>query len=287
MKTKNRVLLLFLLFQSIFQYLSVMAQQPQWTVYTTANSEIAGNWVLSLAEEQNGTKWIGTLSGLSKLHDSTWTNYFTTNSGLLRNHIHEITIDHQNNKWFSVPFSKTPYEMGGIHKFDGNTWTVYTINNAPMINEKYQGIEFDTQGNLWIGMGRYLSGPSGSMIEGGATVKLASGGWNIYQTSNSGIAWNDVYCFASDTGSTIWIGNYGGIANSGLLKFYNNTWTVYGTDNSGLPEQNVMDIEINGHNVWVATTFGIGKFDRLSNQWTVYRENNSPLPSSITICVVE
>ena len=38
-----------------------------WTVYNTSNSGLSDNYVLSLAIDENGNKWIGTRGGFGKI----------------------------------------------------------------------------------------------------------------------------------------------------------------------------------------------------------------------------
>ena len=70
-----------------------------WTTYTSANSGLADNIVISIAIDNAGNKWFGTISkGVSKYDGTTWTAYTTTN-GLADNRVKIIAVDSAGNKW--------------------------------------------------------------------------------------------------------------------------------------------------------------------------------------------
>ncbi len=98
--------------------------------------------------------------------------------------------------------------------------------------------------------------------------------WINYNTSNSGLPYDDVNSIAIDQEGNKWIGTDGG----GVAKFDGLNWTVYNTSNSGLPYDDVNSIAIDQEgNKWIGTDGGgVAKFDGLN--WTVYNTSNSGLP---------
>ena len=80
--------------------------------------------------------------------------------------------------------------------------------------------------------------------------------WIVYNTGNSGLPSNYVFCLAFDAPGNLWIGTgqffaYGG---RGLAKFDGESWTVYDTANSGLPSDYVNSLAIGEQgNIWIGT----------------------------------
>jgi ligand-binding sensor domain-containing protein len=224
-------------------------------VYDKWNSKLPDNYVLAIAIDGGGNKWIGTRGGLAKFDGVNWTVYNTSNSGLPNNYVYAIAIDGGGNKWIGT-------YRGGLAKFDGVRWTVYNTSNSGLPYNDVRAIVVDGQGNKWIG------------TYGGGLAKFDGVNWTVYNTSNSGLPSNYVRAIAIDGVGNKWIGTDGG----GLAKFDGVNWTVYNTSNSGLPSNYVRAIAIDGvGNKWIGTDGGgLTKFD--GTNWTVYRTSNSGLP---------
>jgi ligand-binding sensor domain-containing protein len=82
--------------------------------------------------------------------------------------------------------------------------------------------------------------------------------WTTYNTSNSGLAHDDVLAIAIDASANKWFGTYDG----GVSKFDGTNWTTYNTSNSGLASNEVLAIAIDASgSKWFGTQGGgISKF---------------------------
>ena len=263
--------------------------------YNHTNSGLPADYVVSIAIDKDGNKWIGTDGGgLVKFDGNTWTVYNTVNSGLPYNNVSLITIDSNSNKWFVA--------SGKLVEFDNSTWTVYDTTNSGLPSNDVSSIAIDNNGNKWIGTKK------------DGLAKFDGTTWTVYDTSNSGLPCNVVNSIAIDTNGSKWIctdyittykrDSLGiRIRDSlgfpiiiiasivgGLTKYDDATWTVYDTTNSGLPRYSQVSsiaIDDNGYK-WIGTRGnGIVKYD--GTAWTVYDTTNSGLPpnyiniNSITI----
>jgi ligand-binding sensor domain-containing protein len=232
-----------------------LPQTQEWVVYNTSNSGLSNDYVLAIAIDGQGNRWIGTAGGgLAKFDGVNWTVYNTSNSGLPENTVYVIAIDKEGNKWIGTG--------GGLAKFDGINWTVYNTSNSGLPSNYVSAIAIDGQGNKWIG------------TLGGGLAKFDGVNWTVYNTLNSSLASNRVWAIALDGQENKWIGTFGG----GLAKFDGVNWTVYNSSNSGLPYDYVYAIAIDGQgNKWIGTySGGLAKFDGVN--WTVYNTSNSNLP---------
>ena len=136
--------------------------------------------------------------------------------------------------------------------------------------------------------------------------------YTVYNTSNSGIAANNIYDLKVDGSGNVWLAtdfalsrfngttftNYNfentGIeigalrkiaidglnrkwvstAQNGLIMYNGTTWTHYRTDNSGIPTNVINDVTVDAsNNVWLATGVGLVKFN--GTAWTTYNTSNS------------
>ncbi len=231
------------------------------TDYNTSNSGLPGNEITSVAVDENGIKWIGTLhAGLAKYDGSNWTVYNTSNSELPDNIVTSIFIDGNRDMWIGT--------FNGWAKFDGFKWYVFGYEDG-LTNTEVNSLGTDLKGDQWIGTN------SGMIINNG-------NGETYLNTNNSSLPNNSINSitidFVNGSGNR-WIGT-----KSGLAKYDGANWTIYNTSNSGLPDQWVTSVAIDGSgNKWVGTYDGLAKFDGTS--WTVYNTSNSRLPDNIITAI--
>ncbi|RLC78283.1 MAG: hypothetical protein DRI61_10115, partial [Chloroflexi bacterium] len=125
-------------------------------------------------------------------------------------------------------------------------WIVYTPDNSGLPRSSYGvvALAIDLQGNIWIG------------VEVGVGLTEFDGeDWRVYNTRNSGLPDDNVWCLAVDLQGNLWIGTWGG----GLAKFDGENWIVYKPiidTNINIPsaikESHVWSIAIDPwQNVWV------------------------------------
>lgn len=128
----------------------------EWTLYNNVNSELPSNNILSLAEDIDGTLWIGMDNGrITKYNNGNWVNYDLSQLGIAYNDVNSIAIDNFGNKWVGTGIMY--YSMGttnyiGDHllKFNDTTWTKYIHNMTNYSNGYIRFIKIDTLGNIWV-----------------------------------------------------------------------------------------------------------------------------------------
>ena len=287
--------------------------QGTWTTYTTSNSDLVSNYVMSMAMDDEGNKWFGTSRGVSKFDGTTWTTYDTSNSDLVNRRVNAIAIDAAGNKWFGT--------SNGVSKFDGTTWTTYDTSNSGLAFDYISAIAVDQMGNKWFGT-RFTDG------QGYGVSKFDGENWTTYNASNGALASDSVNAVAADLSGNVWVGTtiggvskYNGVgwmtyrAGSGLAsdhvraiavdgadakwfggctdgydewcdflvcnsaavsRFDGSTWTTYIAETSGLVGSDVNAIAIDWEGIkWFGTKwYGINRFDGAS--WTIYSTSNVP-----------
>jgi ligand-binding sensor domain-containing protein len=120
-----------------------------WTNWTTANSGLPSDIVLSVTVAPDGVVWAGTAEGLARFDGTNWTVY-TEADGLPANVINGIAIAPNGHVWIGA-FDGTnwPYH-GGVGDFNGVSWTSYTAENSPLPHEQVEDITVDATGRVWI-----------------------------------------------------------------------------------------------------------------------------------------
>lgn len=301
----------FLLFVIPFSLLTTIRLDAQvWTNYTTANSGLSYNQVLSVAVDGTGIKWFGTNGGgVNKFDGTNWTAFRKSNSGISDNYIYVVKPDNLGTCWIG--------NNSGLTEFDGVNWTNYTNNGSN--NFTVYAMDFDAQGNKWLGASSYqafdgiiskfdginftnytkANGIGFSSVN--AVAKDAQGNmWfgsiegRVF--SFNGSAWTDyndaiynatgdspgfISAIAADTLGNIWIG-----ADKGVYKKNGGVWTIYNTTNSGLCYNNVYSIAIDQQaHVWFGTGNGVSEF--YGTTWTTYTTTDGLVNNTVYAIAID
>lgn len=237
----------------------------EWAVYTTDNSGLSDDRILSIATAAGGTKWIGTNgSGVAVFDDESWTIYNTSNSDLPGDYVYAVAIDGSGNAWIGT--------TEGLVRQSGETMEVYTTSDADIPANSVRSLAVEGTEDVWLGA---ASGFDGGLarFDGSDWTDLGFFGLPDYV----------VNAIAVDENGDKWIGT-----RSGLTRFDGTDWVTYNASNSDLPNDEVLSIAVAGTgDVWVGTTEGAARFD--GTTWDVYTTSNSDLPSNYvgTIAVDE
>jgi ligand-binding sensor domain-containing protein len=140
-------------------------------------------------------------------------------------------------------------------------WESFTTESTEgkLVNDHIFFLEADGD-SLWIG------------TEGGL-ILYYNGLWKIW-TSADGLPWKVVMGIAKDhrTGE-LWLALFG----EGIARFSGGYFEHFTQMNSGLLNDVVYGIDIEGDNVWVATTAGISRYNQVTGEWTVFNEKHAPM----------
>lgn len=74
--------------------------KQNWSLYSTAEG-LVNNEVISIAEDNEGGLWFGTMGGVSTYKDGVWTSY-TSEDGLLNDTVYDIAFDLDGSVWFAT-----------------------------------------------------------------------------------------------------------------------------------------------------------------------------------------
>lgn len=164
--------------------------------WASPSASIPGE-ILSLAVDQNNTKWFGAWGGgLTAFddHSSVTYNYILDSIPHLYS-ISAIDIDPQGGVWFG----NNGIDHNNLVCFDGITWKVFDTDNSGLSDGQINCITIDNEGTKWIGTTKGL-------------VSFNDNDWVTYNMKNSGLVNNDIRAIKIDNNGTKWIGTGGGVA---------------------------------------------------------------------------
>lgn len=208
---------------------ALIAQHYNFIHYST-ESGLAQSQVRCIAQDKNGSLWLGTLAGLTKYDGNKFSNYSIKN-GLIDNQIFSMILDKRTGIWIGT--------QGGINYYNGSTFTAYRFK-PEMAESQVNAITQDTNHKLWLA------------TDGAGVVQFDGKGFR-YFTSANGLPDDFVRTTCTDAKGNVWIGTRNGIC------FYNGK-TFQRIDSSLKPPQNVSHIYRDRQNRLWFCTFGEGIF---------------------------
>jgi len=237
------------IFLVLFFAFSLFPQEPEWTLYTSADR-------VNCQLIQDSLNWVGTDIGLVRYNLET-NNYIildTNNSGLPGSYIWSLSEQSDSTIWIGT--------KSGVAIFDGEGWNTYTVANSNLPHNWVPAIEFALDGTIWIGTA-------------GGLVSIIDSIWTVYTTANSGLTNNYIRGLSVDENNVIWVATWGG----GLVKFDGSNWTIV----TGIPTNCITEVDIdNEGRKWVGTDY-CGCICITDSTQIIYNTSNSGIPSNYVI----
>lgn len=234
-------------------------------------NSLSENMVSGIYEDSEGILWVGTFSkGLNKINrksgeiNSCFSDSQKENS-LSSDAIRSITEDKSNNLWIA-----TNRGLDMLQKSTGNFVRYFndSKNENSLVNNEVKHVYVDSRGILWIGTRQGLD-----------SLDLESKTFTHYNDLLTQNNIGDFYIsyIYEDKKGIFWIGT--GI-NGGLIKYNRekNIMKVYKNDPdniNSISSNSIKSIaEDNKGNLWLATDYGLNKFDPVKETFTRYTEDS-------------
>ncbi|MEA3391418.1 MAG: two-component regulator propeller domain-containing protein [Candidatus Marinimicrobia bacterium] len=213
---------------------------PEVEDITFIQQILDGYFVVSIAFEDDGTAWLGTLGGgygpgLIKYETNGTTTIYDHTNSIINDSttIRDIEVDKDGNVWIG---------NDGLICFDGNDFTRYSLLNENTHLNRVMSIASDSEGKVWFASWNLLN----SGVRTGGLVSFYQDEFTVYTPDNSGLNEYASYDIEIDNNDNIWLAQ-----NSSLVKFNGNTWTTYGSDDLGFEPFMICDIDITSQNTVV------------------------------------
>lgn len=156
------------------------------------------------------------------------------------------------------------------------TDTTITLAGEPYIYTEWESFtEESTHGGLVNDHIFFMEADGDSLWIGteGGLVLYENGTWKSW-TEEDGLPWKVIMGLAKDpkTGE-LWLALFG----EGIARFSGGHFEHFTQMNSGLLNDVVYGVDIQGDNVWVATTAGISRYNQVTGEWAVFNEKHAPM----------
>lgn len=116
----------------------------EWTHFTTDNSDLPENQILSLVCDDDNGLWVGTSSkGLAYFDGVEWTPYTVASAGLPSDNVRSLAIDSSGTLWAGTD--------AGLASYDGATWRVLTKENWLLPSNTVWSVAVAPDYGLWVG----------------------------------------------------------------------------------------------------------------------------------------
>ncbi|MFH2108354.1 MAG: two-component regulator propeller domain-containing protein [Chrysiogenia bacterium] len=247
-------------------------------LWSTDNSNIPQNSVLSMVQSRDGYLWIGTYEGLARFDGLHFTVFDKSNTPEIRNNgMMVIVEDSDEALWIGTP--------NGLLCHRGGKFRNFTVDDG-LCSDFILSLACDARGGLWIGttqgLNRYqngvftvftiadgleqnyisalCAGRDGTMWIGTSTGLLSyrSGYFSNHALPN-GKSGNTIWALCVGRDDSLWIGT----AGAGLVKFSEGVFQVY-SQKDGLSGNDVRVIYEDSHGIlWVGSdSGGLNRFER-------------------------
>ncbi len=195
-----------------------------------------GYFVVSIAFEDDGTAWLGTLGtygqGLIRYDTDGTTQVYNSLNSIINDSttIWDIEVDIHGNVWIG---------NDGLVCYDGQDFVRYELLNEDTPLNRVMSIASDSEGKVWFASWNRLDG--GETI--GGVVSFEQEEFNVYTPDNSDLNEHMNFDIEIDLDDNIWLAQF-----NSLVKFDGSQWTTYGSDDLGFEPFMIREIEINSQN---------------------------------------
>jgi ligand-binding sensor domain-containing protein len=249
----NKILLFFFL-----SITTISLYGQSWNKYNQFNSNLpAFSAINSIVVDNSNTKWLGTNLGLVKIeNDTLFTIYNTSNSNLNNDDITCLELDKNNLLWIGTAST--------LMTFDGSNFEDKTTSK--MDGDKILDMKFDNSNNIWL-----VSEYTGMWMNDGLN-------WTQYKYTGEPIPLVFPVKLSIDKNDVKWVlfsgvVKYGSDTLGNLRALDNGNWSYYYDPLMKASDYYSFDIEIDdADNKWIATSYGLSKFDGVN--WSNFKASN-------------
>ena len=218
--------------------------------------------IYAIAEDNQGEMWVGTRGNGLKVGDSWYRNEVSDPASLSENNVFSLFRDRKDRMWIGT-FG------GGLELAEPTTDGKYKFRH--FLQQKFglrmvRVIEEDDNGMIWVGTSE------GVCIFHPDSLIADSDDYHLFNYTNGTFCSNEIRCIYRDTKGRMWVGTSGSGLN--LCEPEDNYRSLkyehYGTS-EGLVNDVIQSIlGDNNGNLWVATEYGISKFNPTKHSFENY-----------------
>lgn len=218
--------------------------------------------IYAIAEDYLGKKWVGTRGNGLKIGDTWYRSEISDPASLSDNNVFSLYRDRKDRMWvgtFGGGLELAEQTSDGKYRFRHFLQQKFGLRMVRVIEE-------DNNGMIWVGTSE------GVCIFHPDSLIADSDNYHLFSYTNGTFCSNEIRCIQSDTKGRMWVGTSGSGLN--LCEPENNYRSLkyehYGTS-EGLVNDVIQSIlGDNNGNLWVATEYGISKFNPTNQSFENY-----------------
>lgn len=251
--------------------------EPTWMIYTSSNSGLVNDRVLSLSRDTRSAIWFGTANGISRFDGESWQSFGIEDLGLSSAYILALAASPNGRVYIGT--------LAGAASWNGVIWTpldqvgnqaVFAIKISADGGIVWFGLQ-DGTGRLDVRDGTWTIIPTDApvkhvLVDSKNTLWAATSGaglahlddmtWTYFRTSNSGIPFNTVNWVEEVEPGLLWVGTAQPTTSGGAAAWFDGLeWRAFSPGNSGTSAAEVTVVAVQSGQVWMGTrTKGVDIF---------------------------
>jgi ligand-binding sensor domain-containing protein len=207
-----------------FMYSNV---QDNWTFWDLTNTPLQ-YYTYGFGTDNFGVVYFGGFQQISTYNNGVWDLIDLTNVGSGFITVNDIEFDDSNTLWLATD--------EGVWKRENDLWTNWNTLNSNIISNNITSLEFSYENELWVS-GYTAAG----FLEGGiGKLNTTNNTWSNLNTSNSGLAAEQIDDITFDLLGNLWINSYPrGISvynENGLVGFECQDYSLQGVGGVSISE---------------------------------------------------
>lgn len=175
---------------------SVVDEDENWTIYIPENSGLPEDHIYTMAVDEQGQIWIGTMEGVSVLgDDDQWETISMDDLGIAGEYesVTDMVFDDKDRLWIGTT-------AGLVVKDPDGNLTKYTSGDSDLISNYIQALMIDSEGWVWIG------------TAGGLSILDTNGTWTNHPSGNSHLPLGGITDLDIDQQGRVWAGTPWGVS---------------------------------------------------------------------------
>lgn len=210
--------------------------EERWQYFTTTNSPLPDQEVLSVLQSRSGDLWFGTRKGLARYSGQGWQIFHDAEWGLVGDVVYDLVEDQDGRIWIGT--------NGGAAVYDGLGWTAYSEENSGMPDDLVLSLGIPSPAErdwIYFGSGAGLS-----------RLNAISGAWEVILPERLNAKSGGISDIMFDSQGRLWVATLG----SGVFIRDGEEWKQFSVMNSEIPSNRIDEVaEIGDGAYWIAASF--------------------------------
>ena len=282
-----------------------------WQTFTKADG-LAGDFVYSIAEDDEGNIWFGTLDGVSRFDGENWETFKSDNSDLPDNLVSQVIPMYEYEIWAATDKGVAKYvdeewqKFGdyqstlsifedskgrvwfsnvdeGLDYYTGDNRKIFSKANGDLASDEIRNVFETNDGAIWASSCAGIDTYSLAQSCNGGVSRYKDGKWQIFNSESGDLGSDDVRDVFESSDGTIWVGMWG----TGVSYHQNGEWHRFDKESGNPKDGNVWELlESSDGSIWIGTAGG-GVSRYQDGKWETFSIENGDLNDNYIRYILE